>query len=290
MIPPVRHLLPLLLVALGPVLAQEPGPLDQGWRARKSHTAEWRPRLELAGQLLWLLPGTKTKQGPAAFAHTIHLEKDAHLPIHLVPAWRVLGELQTPIRLAFGGEYGSMIVDGPRRHVHYKGLTLGTTFHPGGSQLETRLELQHASAHVRFVIFDDDRLHLSVGSGAAWAGFRLGTSARQLGHESRRVDVAFGPTINYRVSWRLAEPVSLFLESTTGLLAPLKLTALYSSLRLGALWHVAEGLCVITALETVSAGLEDHDDRWGGRPTGSHRFEQASWASLGLEVGLQLRF
>lgn len=290
MIPSVRQpLVLLLLVALGPVVAQEPL-APQDWRARKSHTGEWRPRLELAGQLLWLLPGTKTKQGPAAFAHTIHLEKDAHLPSHLVPAWRVLGELQTPIRLAFGGEYGSMVVDGPRRHVHYKGLTLGTTFHPGGSELETRLELQHASAHVRFVIFDDDRLHLSVGSGATWAGFRLGTSARQLGHESRRVDVAFGPTINYRVSWRLAAPVTLFLENTTGLLAPLKLTALYTSLRLGALWHVTEGLCVITALENFSADLEDYDDRWGGKPTGSHRFEQASWASLGLEVGFQLRF
>ena len=292
---PVHQLLLGLLLALALPLAgaargQEREPAED-WRARRKHTDEWRLRLELAGQVDALLPGAKTKQGPAAFAHTIHLRKEARLGAGPALGWRGLIELQTPIRLAFGAGYAAEHLEGERRAVHYRGLALGTTVYPGQSRVRTALDLQRAAAHVRFVIFDDSRLHLSVGAGAAWASFRIGVSGRQLGHESRRVEALFGPTISYRVSWRPFQFMSLFLESSVGVLAPGKLSALWSETRLGALWHlVGERVSLITALSSFSADLEDPEDRWGGQVPSGHRWEQASWHLLGGELGLQLRF
>lgn len=261
------------------------------WRARTPHTGEWRVRLEAASELTALLPGAKTKQGPAAFAHTIHLRKDARLGAGPAVGWRALAELQTPIRLAFTASYAREQLEGERRAIHYRGLTLGTTFHPGGTPVRSALELQRAGAQVRFVIFDDSRLHLSVGAGAAWAALRLGTSARALGHESRRVETVWVPTIGYRVSWRPFEFLSLFLESSVGVLAPTRPSALWSETRLGAVWHLLdERIGLITAVSSFSADMEGASDRWGGKPTAGHRYEQASLSLLGGELGLQLRF
>ena len=246
-----------------------------------------RFRFELAARAMAVID-TQVKHGPEPAAHTIRLRRDLNVPYRVWPGYRALLEVKVQPRFAIGAQYTQVLLDGSRRSIHYRGVSLGRDTFGGDERVATEVGLQFAEGYVRYVIRDDARIRLSVGVGAAWASFRIRLDARRDG--SGRVETFFAPTFNYMFSARLLQHFAIFIESTTAVVAPARFPSFASEVRAGFRFPFGASFELVLAGCLNSAQIEDAKDLWGGQVTSTHRWEQARWTSIGLDVGISVWF
>lgn len=230
------------------------------------------------------------KIGPVAFAHTVRPNRDAHLPSGPSLSSYLRLEVRLSDAISVQGWWFRQVQRGPRRHLHYKGVTLGTTFLPGGTPTRTTLDVQLGGGNVRYLVLNDGTFYLGVGVGVGWGSFRVHFSGRDAGHAGKRVEEWFGPTIGYRFEFRATSFLSVYLENEFGLIAPARFPSTFTLTRAGLLWHFGEHVGLVTGVQGTNARLEDHKDLWGGRPRPGHTWRQANWQAGGVELGLMLWF
>ncbi|MEZ6189200.1 MAG: hypothetical protein R3F62_29890 [Planctomycetota bacterium] len=288
-----------LLCALlgGALAAQEPAPppprrgvLDvlEGARGKTDEAQPWI-RLELLGGVGSPI-ASEFKVGPVALAHTVRPLHDTHLPHRPSLSSYVRLEVRATDYLAVQGSWFQQIQRGPRRHLHYKGVSVGGVFLPGGTPTRTTLDVQLATGSLRYLVLNDGTFYLGLGIGVAWGSFRVRLSGGDAGSVGKRVEEWFGPTLGYRFVFRAASFLSIYLENELGLIAPARLPATFTTSRIGLLWHFGEHVALVTGFQGTTGRFEDAQDLWGGRPRPGGRFRQASWQAGGGEVGLLLRF
>lgn len=232
---------------------------------------------------------SRVKHGRQGVAGSFETAHDLHVPDTLAPGYRFIVDARVHERLSLGVHYTRVLVDGPRRRIHYRGVGLGDTRFPGGTPVETTLDLQVGEVFARYVVKDSETIRFAIGLGAAWASHRVRLSS-PAGSAGGRVETFFFPTVSYWLSVRLFPFVSVFFESLSGLIAPLRFPSMLSELRGGLRWHLGDRLELLTAVGSSWGMISDLDDHFGGRRTGGHRWRRATWSSMGLELGMAFTF
>lgn len=249
-----------------------------------------RFRLELSGRALSLIDA-RFKLGPKGpRTHTVRVHRETHLPRVPHLGYRVLFDAQVHRDWLVGATFAQLLVRGSRRNIHRDGLAVGGQVVDRDAHGDASIDLSVGTFFVRYVILDNDRIRLSWGTGALFARFRFRFDGGPGERLDDQADVWFGPTLDYLIQFRLFGEVHLYLESVFAVLAPARLGAYVSEFRFGLRYGLGGGLELLLALNSFSGSLDEYRDLWGGRRTGGHRFERASWTSLGGEVGLSWRF
>ncbi|MCO5168675.1 MAG: hypothetical protein M9894_20225 [Planctomycetes bacterium] len=232
---------------------------------------------------------SRVKHGRQGVAGSFETGHDAHVPNTPAFGYRFIVDARVHERVSLGVHYTRVVVEGPRRRIHYRGIGLGDTRLPGGTPVETTIDLQVGEVFARYVVKDSETIRFAIGLGAAWASHRVRLSS-DVGSAGGRVETFFFPTVSYWLSVRLFPFVSVFFESLSGMIAPLRFPSLLSELRGGLRWHLGDRLELLTAVGSSWGMISDLDDHFGGRRTGSHRWRRATWSAIGGELGLAFTF
>ncbi|MGE0706756.1 MAG: hypothetical protein AB7N76_06085 [Planctomycetota bacterium] len=286
---PCAALLALALLAGAPTRAEEGGAVAPGSGADTEPWADALPelpriRLELTGRLSRpLRAGARLGRGARGF----ETAKDAHVPD--VPALGLAAELDVqPLEWAsVGALYWELDQDGPRRSLHYSGISLdGATF-LGGTRLETRVRIRFAELSARYIWRDDGRLRLWFGLGAAWGSFQVqlrGGGLRARGHTQD----LFAPSLSYELDARLGRWASLYFTSGIAA-APARFPSIATRFRVGLRWRLSERFELVTGLGVRTGLLGTWQEQIARDATTGHRWGRVRYMTVGLDLGLALR-
>lgn len=250
-----------------------------------------RIRLEAAFRLGPSIRSEVT-HGPDVIATKLLTASDLHVPeIMTTIGWRALADVKVHRWISLGLHGTRLVTETGRRTVHYRGVGLQAVVFGPGSRIRTTLDALFVEAFARFVVRDDpEGVRFSIGVGGAWASHRIVLRRGDL-TAAGRAETFFVPTLSSWLAVRLgATPLSLFLESTTGLFAPWRFPSLLSEFRAGVRWHLPGGVELVVAGATSSGRIEDTDDLWGGKYDPGDRRRRASWLAVTLDVGLSVTF
>ncbi len=296
---PLSLELPSLAAALLP-LASPQGEGDDEVEQEDERLTDWfiRPddsrsraiprfRVELSLRGAWMVDG-RVKKGRARDASTIDLQKDAHLPVVLSPGARFVFDVKFHPHLVAGVHSTALFFDGPTRPMR-KRKTFQSVSFEGGVPTETLVDVQLTEFFLRYVIRDNPHIRFAVGIGAAWAQMRVRLRSEQA-RARGRVNAFLAPTIGYHVTVQVHPRCSLFLESVTAVIAPLRFPSYVSEFRLGLRIPLVAGVEGILAVSMLSGWLEDLHDLTGPKPTDGHKMRAANWTILSGDIGLAWRF
>jgi hypothetical protein len=226
----------------------------------------------------------KIKKGRDAEVQAFQPSKDAHLPN--TPTWGVSGELDVqPLEWASVGIlYWELRHDGPRRSIHYEGLSLGGRTFSGRTQLNTRIQIRFAEVSLRYVWKHTPRVRLWFGLGAAWISYRIALRGDRL-RATARIEDFLAPSLSYQLEARLGAWATLFFTSGIAV-SPQRFPGLTSRLRVGLRWHIAPHLELVTGLGLRNGFLGEFSEQVGKDVRSGHRWRRVRFSALGFDVGL----
>jgi hypothetical protein len=249
------------------------------------------PRLRLEAYLrVAPLVNAKVKHGPQALAHAWSSTREASVPNTPALGQRWLIDLKVHRWLTAGVAWSQLVVEGPRRGIHFRGISHAGVYFAPDSLVATTIDVQTGEAWLRLVVADDDRVRFMIGVGAVWGSVRTTFHRGDLG-AGGRVETIFTPTLSYLLAVRLGTlPASVFVESVTAPFAPWRFPSLFSETRAGLRIAAGGGVELILSLSFVSGQIADTDDLWGGRPSPRKRFRMATWYAPAAEFGVAWTF
>lgn len=237
-----------------------------------------------------LLLATKIKKGPERDVHTFFLHRDAHLPpLRIMGGYRFIFDVKFHEKFVAGVHYSRLLMEGPRRHIHHTGIHLQSRYFQPFEPVRTLVDIQFGEVFLRFVIRDNKRLRVAIGTGASWTSFRVRLSSRSLRSDGRVEDFLY-PTLSYTIAVGLTSWLTMFFETVGGVISPKRYPSYVSEARLG--FRVPLGYEVeLNIAGTFSAAMiATANELWGGKLRQGHRWTRAEWLAMGLDLGLAVRF
>jgi len=227
---------------------------------------------------------TQVKIGPERSVHGFEPSKDAHQPNTLALGLALELDVKVVSWASLGLSAWGVEQEGPTRHLHYEGISVGGRLLPGGARAATTQRIAYAELSLRYVWTHTPRVHLWFGIGPAWAEYRIdldGAGLRARG----RAEAVFAPALTYSLAARVNDWISIFLTSGIAV-SPTRFPSYVSTYRIGLRWHLGAGLELVTALAGHNGHITSAYELWSDDVREGHRWRSARWNTVGLELGL----